>query len=350
MRVIEPSFWIVYWPNNAMSAPPALTPLPFSSLDSTLGALYVGNVLVAFFCGITSFQTYVYFVRNPKDNLALKSAIFILWVIDMVHLAFLSHSFYIYTITNYANPLALLKVQWGLSALVALTDVSDAIVRGIFAHRIWSLSGHNYFLTALIAVASLVVFVSGMIFSVRCAQLGEFLKLQSISWLMYLSLGTIALADIIIAASLCILLKKQVTVSKRTQSIMRTLMLYSINASALTSIFSIACLVTYATMPDNLVFLAIYVVIPKLYFNSLLAMLNSRKALREHPGDPVSIPLSQSAASRVRTFATDHPFATGGSIVSGIQIETITDRKYDREGYDGVPESPGYLDHRHSRF
>lgn len=44
MRVIEPSFWIVYWPNNAMSAPPALTPLPFSSLDSTLGALYVGKV------------------------------------------------------------------------------------------------------------------------------------------------------------------------------------------------------------------------------------------------------------------------------------------------------------------
>ncbi|KAI0072837.1 hypothetical protein K474DRAFT_1667331 [Panus rudis PR-1116 ss-1] len=322
-------------------------PLPAGvTLDNTLGALYVGNIVVALLCGVTSFQIYIYFSRGFKDNFILKLTVVTLWVIDVLHVALISHAFYQYTVSNYGNLLALLKVQWGLTAQVVVTDVSDALVRAVFAYRIYILSGKNLLVTALIVFASLVVFVAGLIFSVRCAQVAQFLRFHEISWLIYFSLSAISVADVLISAAMCILLGKQSGgASQRTQSIVRRLMLYSINASALTSVFAIACLIAYATMPNNFVFLAIYVVIPKLYLNSLLAMLNSRKRLREYRSDPVSIPFSGSG-SRARTTPfteTGQAVTTRRSTFSGIHIETVTDRKYEEVPLENVQRSPTEL-------
>ncbi|THH20393.1 hypothetical protein EUX98_g8591 [Antrodiella citrinella] len=119
-----------------MSSP--LLDLPFAvSINNTLGALYVGNVLVAIFFGITSAQVFLYFMRNPKDKLIYKIAVAVLWMIDTLHLVFVTHAGYHYGIINYGNPVALLTISWSLIGQVVLTTTSDAIVRSILAHRVW---------------------------------------------------------------------------------------------------------------------------------------------------------------------------------------------------------------------
>ncbi|KAK7692892.1 hypothetical protein QCA50_004527 [Cerrena zonata] len=137
----------------------------------------------------------MYYVRNPRDNLILKTAIFILWVIDMAHLILLSQAFYTYTITNYGNQLQLFQIRWGINGLVILTRLSSTRVcsttgrfhyspyevNSIYTYRIWILSGRNYLLMAGIAIMSGVVFGFGLYFSVRSIELGSFLTLQSIS-------------------------------------------------------------------------------------------------------------------------------------------------------------------------
>lgn len=114
--------------------------------------------------------------------------------------------------------------------------------------------------------------------------------------LIYLGLCSVVASDFIIATLLCFLLARKTSRIRRTKSVIRFLMVYIINTSMLTSATAAICLITYATIVPrmNLVFQAIQFVLPKLYLNSLLAMLNSRDKLRKAfaPGNPISIPLS----------------------------------------------------------
>ncbi|KAI0957935.1 hypothetical protein AcW1_006162 [Taiwanofungus camphoratus] len=83
-------------------------------LGETLGAILLGNIVAAIFYGITNMQTYIYYVRNRGDPLALKSLVFILWLLDSVHLAFITHTVYTYTITDFGDPLAITKPIWSV--------------------------------------------------------------------------------------------------------------------------------------------------------------------------------------------------------------------------------------------
>ncbi|KAK7677728.1 hypothetical protein QCA50_019280 [Cerrena zonata] len=56
--------------------------------------------------------------------------------------------------------------------------------------------------------------------------------------------------------------------------------LYAINTGVLTSAISLTCLILYDIMPDNFIFMGFYFVLSKLYVNSFLAALNTRRVLR----------------------------------------------------------------------
>ncbi|KNZ75372.1 hypothetical protein J132_03412 [Termitomyces sp. J132] len=69
-----------------------------------------------------------------------------------------------------------------------------------------------------------------------------------------------------------------------TNSLVRMLMLYTINTSKGDRICSITCFIAYAIWPDDFTFIGIYFSLSKLFLNSLLATLNSRHTLSEKIG------------------------------------------------------------------
>ncbi|KAF7416322.1 hypothetical protein PC9H_002587 [Pleurotus ostreatus] len=88
------------------------SPQPELRLDNTLGALFLGNIGAAIFYGITSVQTYIYFKNCSRDSLSLRNSIWFLWVLDTVHLAFITHALYLYCVSNFANPAFLQGSIW----------------------------------------------------------------------------------------------------------------------------------------------------------------------------------------------------------------------------------------------
>ncbi|KAH0826381.1 hypothetical protein J3R83DRAFT_5346 [Lanmaoa asiatica] len=86
-----------------------------------------------------------------------------------------------------------------------------------------------------------------------------------------------AVADSLIAITLCYYLHKQRSGMKRTDHIINTLLLYTINTGALTSLFAILVIITFVALPGNLYFTAFVQVQSKLYAISMLASLNARK-------------------------------------------------------------------------
>lgn len=108
------------------------------------------------------------------------------------------------------------------------------------------------------------------------------------SWLMYASLSGAVASDLIIALSLVYHLKQNRSGFNHTDSLVSTLVAYTINTSLLTSMCAIACLVTFSVWPNDFIFIGIYFMLGKLYFNALLASLNARDALRERSLQPSS--------------------------------------------------------------
>jgi len=88
------------------------------------------------------------------------------------------------------------------------------------------------------------------------------------------------LSDVCITAALCVLLYGRRGIFRRTHAIIDTLIVYAINRCLLTSAVAIIEVIVFSTSPNSLWFIAIDFVIGKLYANSFLASLNSRKTIR----------------------------------------------------------------------
>ncbi|KDQ53886.1 hypothetical protein JAAARDRAFT_196997 [Jaapia argillacea MUCL 33604] len=314
-------------------------PLVVPKLDNSLGAAFLGNVVAAVFYGITNIQTYIYFKRDFGDGIYFKLMIVGLWALDGLHLAFITHSMYYYMVTSFSNFLAITVPTWSILAHVLVTSISDLIVRGVFAKRVWRLSGGNWYLTTAIAATTVFVFGGGMAYGIKAFSIHTYHDLDQIAWLMYATLASGVVADALIAVSLCILLNRNRTGFKKTDSVVSLLMMYTINTGLLTSLCAISTFVTYAVMPNNFIFIALYFILSKLYLNSLLTTLNARTTLRENLSTEVSIPMSHtgrtSRARRTRDGDYEAQVSRADRVGSlAVNVETTTDTKIDPEPAD----------------
>ncbi|KAJ3491563.1 hypothetical protein NLI96_g597 [Meripilus lineatus] len=328
-------------------------------VDTTLGALYISNILFALLFGVATSQLITYFTRYPNDHGLLKVTIAVLWILDMLVLVVALWASYYYTIANYGHLEAMLGLQMKFLGMiaVALTAHINQTVRGVFIYRIWKLSDNNTVVTALasvpslasygtISIIALIVMTSKSLpyqgvpslFSFVCkycirgpfasASDGDIVRTLQVAIRLCLSLG--ATSDIITSMTLCFLLWRNKGQFKGLQSVVRTLMLYTINSSALTSICDIISLATFVTYPSTLVFWPFWFQLSNLFLFSLLFSLNSRRVLRATLGNGKRIPLvSSMERPSLRAFGPQDR-------TIDIHLETVIDVKNDSISESGT--------------
>ncbi|KAF8871771.1 hypothetical protein BD779DRAFT_440010 [Infundibulicybe gibba] len=254
------------------------------NLDRTLGVAFLGNIVAAVtrLYGIICIQAFIFLKRGSwKDIRPYCLTISVLWIMDTANLALTTHALYYYMISNYGDARALASPTWSLLAQLYMTCVSNLVVRYIFGRRAWSMTGQRILLTICILVPSLITFATGFAFGCIEWKIRKFTHFSNVSYLLYLSFGSGFVADGIIAVTLCAALWRSRTGFPRTDSILKTLMLYTINTGLLTSFCTLACFVAYAARPQEFIFLAFYCILSKMYLNSLLAILNGQNHLHE---------------------------------------------------------------------
>ncbi|KAF9465545.1 hypothetical protein BDZ94DRAFT_1253378 [Collybia nuda] len=116
-------------------------------------------------------------------------------------------------------------------------------------------------------------------------------------------------SDMLIMFSLYYYFKKSEVWLERRSKIIDKLILWTIETGLLTSLVALAQMICFLTMKSNLIYVSLYMVLPKLYSNCLMAMLNGRATLR-------NIPLTQpnvydGELSNRRTVLTHLNFAHG---------------------------------------
>ncbi|THH08976.1 hypothetical protein EW145_g2333 [Phellinidium pouzarii] len=152
-----------------------------------------------------------------------------LWILDSVHVAFISHYVYYDLVTNFGNFHSMVsRLPWSFIVLYAQSvDHEQAeLVLGVSP-------------------------VSGIVATVKFFQFQSVLQLVNFSWMLYCGLGSGIAADLWLAISLCYYLKKSRTGFKSTDT-------------------KISVLTMLSTDPH---------VFSPVAFNSMLAMMNARDSL-----------------------------------------------------------------------
>ncbi|PBK66827.1 hypothetical protein ARMSODRAFT_1021244 [Armillaria solidipes] len=299
------------------------------SIETTLGALYIGSTIAAVhvFYGITILQTVVYYKQNPNDPWLFRYSVAFLWILDTVQVVLSTHVLYFYLIKSFGKYSALLSIIWSVpvtfflcvitiddeshlpfssscwqmsvfntfdSRKTYLTITVDAhylwsssktqlLVPKLYAVRIWKLGRHFHMVLPwfiFLAVAATFGTAIYVMYDTYTLTIFTTLEISTIKVSIYAIFSTMAGADFIIAGTMCFYLHKgrSMTSFSSTTKIIKGLMRLVVISGILTSACSLFAVVAYAGWPNTLTFIAIDLVLPKLYINSLLAMLNSRQS------------------------------------------------------------------------
>ncbi|KAK7458146.1 hypothetical protein VKT23_010054 [Stygiomarasmius scandens] len=331
------------------SSPPLFDPLHPPKFDNTLGAVLIGGLFAMALWGVMCVQTYNFFMGNSRDKAVFKLLVVFLWALDTFDSALNCHILYHYLVSNYLNALAIVIPVWYVSVIihVAITSLSNFIIRSMFARRIYRLSGNNIPVTLWIVAVSLTDLICGIVITVKAFGISSYLELDKLSNLMYLNFASGTTSDLSVALVLCFLLHRSRTGFTKTDSLISILMLYTVNTGLLVALDAFLGLITYIIMPHNFIFLGFYLLLSKLYLNSYLAALNAREGLRERANDPRSIHLSNLSYSHPRFY---HSQSSGPTVVGeksprleksvAISVETITDGDVNKNESTSSPVIP----------
>ncbi|THU90324.1 hypothetical protein K435DRAFT_841531 [Dendrothele bispora CBS 962.96] len=261
---------------SALNIPKGVT------LDNTLGAVLVGFAVACCVYGILITQVFTYFSNYPGDRPIYKLLVLFLLVLETADQCLIGHILYFYGVTNFANVRALLaaRVTWSFILQQTLGAIVGTTVKFMFGLRVWRFSEHNFFITGLILSTTLGGLGTALAFTVKAFKLPSVFSVIQLRTLGSISLGVGVITDIVIAVSLCYFLNKLRTGYRQSDTLVNSLVRYAINTGALTSAISLSTLILYNVMPTNMIFIATFFVLSKLYAISFMATLNTRRIVR----------------------------------------------------------------------
>ncbi|KAN0135363.1 hypothetical protein V8E53_006928 [Lactarius tabidus] len=248
-------------------------------LRDTLGAALIGFLVSTVLFGLTLGQTWLYYWYYwTKDRKALKIFIAFITILDTILTIITAYAMYWYLIPNFGNVAA--GHKWVLSVQANMTAISATAVELYYARRIYVVS-QTIFPALVIVILCILGNVLGFYVAAKQLTTQVNVRYKTLIAFGYLGMGETIVVDVLITAMMTWALYRKKTGFARTDSVIMTLMAYTINTGLLTTILGTVMVILFITSPDSLVPEAIFWVTSKCYVNSVLAMLNSRDYVRD---------------------------------------------------------------------
>ncbi|KAI0636134.1 hypothetical protein C8Q77DRAFT_1155841 [Trametes polyzona] len=267
------------------SLPPSVNPLDLlpkvPSLDNTFGSFLIATFIGLIMYGLTLHQTYRYYRLFPGDALVLRMIVVCTLLLETLHIVLCMHVCYYYLVTNYFDPTALLDGVWSIRILPVSTAAIIVVSESFFTRRVYLIGSHFRMIVAIVPILMLVILGFGTAATVKAFILPTFAEFKGVAWMTSAGFGVAVVVDSLLTGTLILALRRSRTGFRRTDSLIDVLIIYAVNTGLLTGIFSLLSFIFAIVAPGNLIYSAFNLISAKLYANSLLAVLNSRKALMD---------------------------------------------------------------------
>ncbi|KAJ3748215.1 hypothetical protein EV360DRAFT_89817 [Lentinula raphanica] len=287
------------------------------SLNETMGPAFIGMTVASLLLGISSIQAYIFFTTS-SDSRPLRYLVGLVVLFDFVHQALITHTLYFYLILNQGKAVVLNLAVWQVQFISSTNHrgaehirrslLVEIIINGFTAFfvqrlvsrtayrrrssllitvsfltwRIWRLSNYNIWITGVVTAIVLAEFGCVIAFGIiALVRARTFVELASDLERLSVTVNAFAAAgDILITATLAWLLQSSKTGFRRLDAILNKLTIFAINAGALTSLVALGSLISLLAAPNTFFSISFFFCMGRLYTNSLLASLNTRKKIR----------------------------------------------------------------------
>ncbi|KAF8586077.1 hypothetical protein K439DRAFT_1387516 [Ramaria rubella] len=249
--------------------------------ETTIGGLEIGVLISSVLYGVVTVQACLYSGNKFKDTFLLRGMVALLWLLETTNTAFIWYILHTMTVTLFGKSDVIMSL-WPFTIVVLNSAIIGSIVQIFYANRVRILSRDNLTVPIIVWSICLLRCAFSIVVAVRSSQgVGLQNFPERYAWLLA---GTFALdvfIDLLNTSMICYHLLRQKSHLKSTQKILDKLLLYTVESGLITSLCAIAILICSLVMPNNLVYLGLYVIFPRLYTTSMLSSLNTRKNLRE---------------------------------------------------------------------
>lgn len=254
---------------------------PAPSLTLSLGAVEVGCFINAFLYGITTVQVYIYFTRTSHIQPLIRLMVTTIWLFDTANSCFIAMYLYYVTVTHFGDREVLSQNYWSLGTSAVFIGAVGAVAQGYFAYRIHVIS-RTWIITCISWILSLLTLIMSSyltVVSTSSATTQEYFA-SHFGWLVTTCLVLMHVVDCINTAALCFYLRIGKNGSKKVDSVINKMFLWTIETGLVTVVAALLMLVFSQTMKKTSLWICVSVFYSKLYSNSLMAMLNGRESLR----------------------------------------------------------------------
>ncbi|KIK64391.1 hypothetical protein GYMLUDRAFT_413229 [Collybiopsis luxurians FD-317 M1] len=259
-------------------------------VDATLGVFEIGILVSTILFGIVTAQVYVYHRNFPDESLWIKYGVVdAMWLVELGHTICTFHMLYFYTISHYGDPTSIGISPPSLGAAIILHGI--IIIFGRLYLPIFSIILLFCQVLAITTLGSQLIIVATKSSAKFEAEW---------SWLIFTLLGVRAVADITITGTMVYYLRtRRKAAIKRTILLLDKLILWSLETGVVISVvgFSSMILASFIakdkTLSKSYLWLALIMVVPKVFSNTMMANINSRMDLRR--AMPSSVEISTGA-------------------------------------------------------
>ncbi|KAJ7239866.1 hypothetical protein C8J57DRAFT_1563201 [Mycena rebaudengoi] len=301
-----------------------------STITVLSGPEIVGYLLNWGLFGSLTVQLYLYYRAFPHDRLVNKWLVYTVYTIEFVQTMLITYAAFSTFGYGFGDPAALrdLRLEW--LTVPVMSGCVSFIGQSFYAYRLYVLSKSPWlpvFCVVIALLSAIASFVTGS-FAFKAGSnlsvLATPRKIASGVWL-----GTSALNDIIITICLAYYLWKHDSRFRHTHALIVKLIRLTIETGSVTALVAIIDFVLLLGFPGKHYFIAAGIILPKLYANSMFAVLNSRFQIVGGRGYSSSGNI-MSGSSFIRNAGNGGPDThPGPAPVVSIRKEVFEDRELD---------------------
>ncbi|KAF5350381.1 hypothetical protein D9758_012479 [Tetrapyrgos nigripes] len=259
------------------------TPISQKAFAESYGGTLICCFFAILFYGVSLLQTYMYFLKYPKDTTWMKLLVLIVTVLGTAQIILVCATIYRYLIVSYTDPSVLAGGTPVIFTGVILGYLVCIMVQTFFARMIYHLMKgmKRYLLITGFVLFILSEFAFGMCWVVKEFQSTTLAELAPWAPKLLVPLRILRMvSDGATTLSLCLILFDAKIQFKPSMKLVRTIIIYSINRFVLTTIVGSVQTILILINPHSISVLSIEFISLHLYINSLLAALNSRNRVR----------------------------------------------------------------------
>ncbi|PIL32499.1 hypothetical protein GSI_05202 [Ganoderma sinense ZZ0214-1] len=291
------------------------------SPGGTLGGFFVGFTVSLFLTGMLVAQVGTFYrYHEPKPN-AVTALIFVIFILENGHTVFMSIGAWDYMVSLHGNASQFHSPVVALGVLVYIATACNTFCRIIFAYSIYKLNGRRGLFPVIIVASTLIPFSPS-----------GFDHICYFKTCFYVGTAAALTADILITASLVVVFARRgagfgrhvlfvvsiylcLILVYRTIKTTVPLLFYCLNTGVASSICVIGVLISYVISPTTFIWMSFYLVLGKVYTNSLLGFLNAREVIfvrgganRQNMQQTTTAPLFTSIVTIDRSDTPDSQF------------------------------------------